>query len=425
MERGRVLLRMAARIRERADELARLETRNNGMPLSDARKDVETVATAFEYYAGAANKVFGHTIPVAGDFLDYTLREPVGVVAAIIPWNSPLIMAQRKVAPALAAGCTLVLKPASYTPLTALVLGDIATESGLPPGVLNIITGLGEVVGDALVRHPGVNKVGFTGETANGKAIMRKAADGLKRISLELGGKGAGIIFADAELERAVDACLFGAFGNCGQRCNARSRLYVQRAIYDRFVEQLVAGVRALRVGDPLADDTHIGPLISRRQLEKVREYVDGAVQDGATLVVGGATSADPALTAGNYYLPTVLIDTRNTMRVVREEIFGPVVTVQAFDTEDEVIALANDSVYGLAASLFTTDLRRAHQLARRLESGNVSVNTFAVNPLEAPYGGYKQSGIGRELGLAALDLYTEIKNVNINLGDGGCRYFQ
>lgn len=414
-DRARVLFRAAALVRERAEALAQQETHNNGMPLRDARSDVATVAASFEYYAGGISRLFGQTIPFSPRILDYTQREPVGVVAAIVPWNSPLIMAARKLAPALAAGCAVILKPASATPLTALALAELLREAGLPDGALSILTGPGEEVGMALARHPRVDKIGFTGETATGKLVLRTAVESLKRVSLELGGKSPNVVFADADLDSAVAAAV-GIFGNCGQRCNARTRLIVERRIHDEFLDRIAAASERIVVGDPRDERTQVGPLISPRHLARVESYVAAGNAEGAKLVVGGARPGEPALAGGNFYRPTVFAGVTNAMRIGREEIFGPVLATMAFDTFEEAVTLANDTSYGLAATIWTRDLGTGHRMANAIRAGNVGINTAVVNPIEAPYGGYKESGVGRELGMAALDLYTEVKNVHVAL---------
>ncbi len=413
-ERGRVLMRIAGMLREQVESLARLEVLNSGKPIRDARAEVLAAAECFEYYAGAATKWFGETIPVTDRGLDFTLREPIGVVGLIVPWNFPLMIASWKVAPALAVGNTAVLKPASATPLTALALGAIALEAGVPAGVLNVVTGPGATPGMALVRHPHVGKIAFTGETATGIAIMKAAAETMTRVSLELGGKSPNVIFADADLERAIPGAVSAVFSNAGQDCCARSRVFIERSIYERAVAALVDETKRLRTGDPLEEETQIGSLISHSHRDRVRGYIDIGAGEGAKVLCGGRPPDDPALARGAYLLPTVLGDVRNTMRVAQEEIFGPVACAISFTDEAEVVPMVNDSPYGLSASVWTRDIGRALRMARAIRSGVVSVNSNHSVHQEAPFGGMKMSGFGRELGMQALELYTEVKNVFI-----------
>jgi aldehyde dehydrogenase (NAD+) len=400
----------------RADEIAHLETLHNGKPIFESRQiEIPAAAECFQYYAGWADKVHGETVPVKGNYLAYTLREPVGVVAAIVPWNFPLLLASWKVAPALACGNTVVLKPASQTPLTALILGQLALEAGIPPGVLNVITGPGAQVGRALVAHPGVDKIAFTGDTATGREIMRGSADTLKRITLELGGKSPNIVFPDADLEAAVRGATTGIFYGKGEVCAAGSRLLIDRSIKDAFLDKLAARTKKMVPGDPLDPKTRLGAIASKTQLERVLRYIETGRREGATLIAGGER-ADIGTGKGYFVLPTVFADVTPAMTIAREEIFGPVLATLEFTDVDEAIARANDSMYGLAAAVWTGDIRKAHYVARRLQAGTVWVNTYNVYDTAMPFGGYKQSGFGRELGQHALDAYTQTKSVFVDL---------
>jgi betaine-aldehyde dehydrogenase len=415
-KRGRTLSKLAALIKANSEELAQLESRNVGKPIVGARGEVVGASLVFDYYAGAANKVFGQTIPVSKPGLDLTLREPIGVVGLIVPWNFPLLMAAWKVAPALAAGNTAILKPASYSPLTAIRLGELALEAGIPAGVLNVVTGPGGTAGASLAAHPGVGKIAFTGETTTGQEIMRLAAGNIKKISLELGGKSPNIVFADADLERFARESPYSVFDNAGQDCCARSRILVERSVHDEVLERFAEATRALRVGDPADEATEVGSLVSARQRDRVRDYIEIGLGEGANLVVGGDAPEDPTLVDGAYLLPTVFDGVDNDMRIAREEIFGPVVSIIPFDTEGEALRLANATPYGLSGSIWSRDISKALRAAKALQSGVISINSNSSVHTEAPFGGYKMSGIGRELGMSALDLYTETKNVFIDL---------
>lgn len=418
MERAKRLRRVAEILRERLEEIARLETLNCGKIIIESRGDVAASANCFDYYANLTGQIWGETIPMNGPLFDYTLREPYGVCGQIIPWNFPLLMAAWKVAPALAAGNTIILKPASATPLTALVLGEICQEADIPDGVVNILTGPGAEVGAAIAEHPDVDKIAFTGETETGREILRLSAGTIKKVSLELGGKSPNIVFPDADLEEAVNGSLFAIFTNAGQRCTARTRLFLHESIHDQFLSDFIAKAGKIRVGDPLEDATQMGPVISKRQCERVLSFIERARSEGANLALGGKRPDDEVLQKGNFIEPTIFTQVQNDMTIAQQEVFGPVLSVIRFRDESEVVEMANNTIYGLAATIWTNDLKRAHRLASRIRAGNVSINFPTVNPPEAPFGGFKQSGIGRELSRHALDLYTQVKNVVVNLAD-------
>jgi acyl-CoA reductase-like NAD-dependent aldehyde dehydrogenase len=402
-ERAALLRSVAAGVRDRADELARLESRNVGKPISDARGEVGMVADVFDYYAGAPERLLGDTIPVAGG-VDFTFREPLGVVGLITPWNFPIAIASWKLGPALAAGNTVVLKPAELTPLTAVELERVAVESGIPEGVINVVVGSGRVVGERIVEHPDVAKVAFTGSTEVGRRIAARAAETVKRVTLELGGKSANVIFADADLEQAAAAAPMAVFGNAGQDCCARSRILVERSAVDRFMAALEEAVEAIRVGDPLDDATEMGPLISADQRSTVSSYVDA----DAPVAIRGSAPQGP----GYWFPPTVLCPVSNDDRAAREEIFGPVACVIPFRDEQEAVRLANDTIYGLSGSIWTRDGAKALRVARAIDTGVLSINSNTSVRVSTPFGGFKQSGTGRELGPHALEHYTELKNV-------------
>jgi betaine-aldehyde dehydrogenase len=404
-DRARLLRRLATLVEENAEELALLETRNVGKPIGDARGEVGMVADVFHFYAGAVDKHHGETIPVAGG-IDLTFREPLGVVGLITPWNFPLNIASWKLGPALACGNTVVLKPAELTPLSSLRLGELALEAGIPEGVVNVVSGPGSVVGQRLAEHPDVAKIGFTGSTEVGRRVMESAAGTIKRVTLELGGKSANVVFADADLERAAAAAPGAVFGNAGQDCCARSRILVERGVYDRFLELLEGATHAIVVGDPEDAATQMGPLISAEHREKVASFVDG---DGSAHIRGDAPEAP------GFWFPCTVVEATNEDRVAREEVFGPVAAVIPFADEADAVRIANDTPYGLSGSIWTENGARALRVARALEAGVLSVNSNTSVRVQAPFGGFKQSGFGRELGLHALAGYSEVKNVYIS----------
>jgi len=413
-DRGKILLRIMELIDKNKDELALLETLDNGKPISETTNaDIPLAIDCFLYYAGWADKIHGETIPVRGEFFNYTLREPVGVVGQIIPWNFPLLMAAWKIAPALACGNTIVLKPAEETPLTALRLGEICQEAGLPDGVLNIVPGYGPTAGAALAEHMDVDKIAFTGAHTTGRIIMQAASKNLKRITLELGGKSPNIVFADSDIESAVDGAMTGIFFNQGEVCCSGSRLFLERSIHDEFVDKLSNKAANMRVGNPEDAGTQMGAQVSKEQLDKILGYIDVGKQEGAKLVTGGERCGEK----GYFIRPTIFDAVDNNMKIAREEIFGPVVSAITFDDVDEVVRQGNLSVYGLAAAVWTKDIKKAHRLARDLKAGTIWINTYNALDAASPFGGFKQSGFGRELGVHALELYTQIKSVWINLG--------
>jgi acyl-CoA reductase-like NAD-dependent aldehyde dehydrogenase len=417
-DRGRLIYKLSQLIEQHAQELAALETADNGKPIRESLYvDLPQVVENFEYFAGYATKIEGETIPVSGQMLNYTVREPLGVCGQIIPWNFPLLMAAWKLAPALAAGNTIVLKPAEQTPVTALELGKLVQEAGFPDGVINIVPGYGETAGAALASHPGIDKIAFTGSTEVGKLIARAASDNLTKVSLELGGKAPNVVFADADIEQAVNGAMMGIFFNQGQVCCAGSRLFLEEGIKDQFLARFKEKAGKIKVGDPMDNSTLMGPQVSQEQLDRIKGYVDIARGEGATVFAGGEPpKLEEAFQNGYFFQPTIFCDVKNSMRVAQEEIFGPVSSVITFKDESDLLEQANDTIYGLSAGIWTRDIVRAHRFAREVKAGVVWINTFNMFNAAVPFGGFKQSGHGREMGKHALELYTHIKSVWVDL---------
>jgi len=408
-DRGRILNRAADLIEEHAEELIQIESRDAGKPLASVkRQDMPAVIDTLRYYAGWCDKIMGTVVPARPDALTYTVREPVGVVGAIIPWNFPMMIGMWKIAPALACGCSMVVKPAEITPLSMLRIAELLLEAGLPPGVFNVVTGKGSVVGDALVQHPDINKVTFTGSPGVGRGILRGAAGNFKRVTLELGGKSANIIFADANLERAARNAASGIFFNAGQVCSAGSRVLVERPVYDEVVDRLVARAKTIKVGSPDAPDTTMGPVVSANQLKTVLKYIDIGKSEGASPVIGGARIGQK----GYYVQPTIFARVAHEMRISQEEIFGPVLSVIPFDNEQDALRIANGTAYSLAAGVWSADINRVHRMAGGLRAGTVWINTYGYTDVRLPWGGSGESGFGREHGEAALENFTEPKSV-------------
>jgi aldehyde dehydrogenase (NAD+) len=417
-DRGRLLYKLSQLIEEHSAELAALETADNGKPIRESSYvDLPQVVENFEYFAGYATKIEGETIPVPGQFFNYTLREPLGVCGQIIPWNFPLLMAAWKLAPALAAGNTIVLKPAEQTPVTAMELAKLIQEAGFPDGVVNVLPGYGETAGAALASHPGIDKIAFTGSTEIGKLVAREAAQNLTKVSLELGGKAPNIIFADADMEQAVNGAMMGIFFNQGQVCCAGSRLFIAEEVKDEFLGRFKERAQKVKVGDPMDASTHMGPQVSEEQLNRIKGYVDIARGEGATVLTGGEPpQLEGDFQKGYFFQPTIFCDVKNQMRVAQEEIFGPVTSAITFTDEEELIKQANETIYGLSAGIWTRDITRAHRFAKEIHAGTIWINTFNMFNAASPFGGFKQSGYGREMGKHALDLYTHIKSVWVDL---------
>lgn len=418
LDRGKFLFKISDLIRREAKRLAELEVKNCGKPLAEAEYDVNDAANCFEFYGGLATKIHGETMSVPANSMSFVVREPLGVCGQIIPWNFPLLMSAWKLAPALAAGCTVILKPSELTPLTALELAGLIHEAGLPPGVVNIVTGPGAGAGEELAQNKLCDKVAFTGGTLTGRKILEGASSNLKKVTLELGGKNPNIVFADCDLEAAIDGALFGAFANQGEVCSAGSRLLVDKSIHKSMVAGMLAKIDRIKLGHGLTPGVKMGPLISKAQLEKVQNYIQIGIQEGATLLCGGKQPEGATFAKGNFLLPTIFDKVTPKMRIAREEIFGPVLSIITFETEEEAIHIANDTDYGLAAGVWSKNIFRAMRVVRSLRAGITWINTYHPTFNELPWGGYKQSGWGRELGIHGIDAYLETKQININLDE-------
>jgi len=417
VERARLIRRLAEEIDAHAEQLAVTETTDNGKVIREMLGQLKNLPEWYYYFAGAADKIQGETIPSAvPNYFIYTLREPIGVIGAITPWNSPLLVTSYKLAPALAAGCTFVLKPAEQTSASALEFGKLFEAAGFPPGVFNVVTGHGPTTGSALVKNPGVQKIAFTGSTATGRLIMRSASDHLAQVTLELGGKSPNIVFADADLDAAANGAIAGIFAAAGQTCVAGSRLLVQNEVYDELIDRVVAKAQTIQLGDPLLQETEMGPIAFKEQWEKIKDYIAIGENEGATLAYGGRVPDRKDLREGFFLEPTVFTDVDNQMRVAREEIFGPVLTVIPFENEEKALEIANDSIYGLAAGVWTSNLQRGHRMAKALQAGTVWLNSYRNIGFNVPFGGYKESGVGRENGLEAIHEFTQVKSVWVEL---------